>query len=85
MRMSKLVAVIFMAPFFLASCTSERDARRALEAEDFTDITMTGYAFFACAKDDFYHTGFEASNSHGKRISGVVCSGLFFKNATIRY
>lgn len=69
----------------LGGCTSERDARRALEAEGYSDIRITGYNFFACSKDDFFHTGFEAKNREGKRVTGTVCSGLFFKNATIRY
>lgn len=80
MRTMLLIAVLL-----LAGCTSETDARRALEAEGFKDIKVTGYDWFACAKDDTFHTGFTATNREGKHVSGVVCSGLLFKGATVRY
>lgn len=79
-RMTMLLACLV-----LAACTSENDAERALRAEGFTDIQYTGYSWFACSKDDFYHSGFRAKNREGKTVEGVVCSGLVFKNATIRY
>jgi len=69
----------------LCACTNSDDANRALTAQGFTNIRMTGYDWFACAKDDFYHTGFEAKNSNGLAVSGVVCSGIIFKSATIRF
>lgn len=76
---------LLIALLLLAGCTSETDARRALEAEGYKDIQITGYDWFACAKDDTFHTGFKAKNRDGKTVSGVVCSGLIFKSATIRY
>jgi hypothetical protein len=66
-------------------CTSRVDAEKALTSEGMTNIKVTGYDFFACSKDDFYHTGFTAVNVLGKSVEGTVCSGLFFKGSTIRY
>jgi len=31
---------------------------------------MTGYNWVACSNDNFYSTGFEATNSKGKVVSG---------------
>jgi len=69
----------------LAGCTSKQDAERALKAQGFNDIKVTGYDFLACSSDDFYHTGFTATNTNGKIVRGTVCSGILFKNATIRF
>jgi hypothetical protein len=77
--------LLLLAALLLVGCTSESDAMRALSAEGYKDVKFTGYDWFACAKDDTFHTGFTAINRDGKVVSGVVCSGLVFKNATIRY
>lgn len=68
-----------------AACTSEDDARRALSSAGYTDINILGYSFFSCSKEDFFRTEFTATNYQGKTISGTVCSGLLFKDATIRF
>jgi len=81
----KLSAMALTLSLMLASCTSETDASRALTAQGFTNVEVTGYDFFACSKDDFYHTGFTAKNTQGTKVTGTVCSGLLFKSATIRY
>lgn len=53
------------------------------KVEGWTDVKLTGYSFFACSKDDWYHTGFEAKKN-GIPIKGTVCSGLLFKGKTLR-
>ncbi len=68
----------------LVGCTDANGARHALEAQGFTDIVIGDYAPFACAKGDDYATQFTATNPHGKRVSGVVCSG-FLKGSTVRW
>ena len=68
----------------LVGCTDVDGARHALEAQGFTNIEIGGYAAFACANSDDYATQFTATNPHGKRVSGVVCSG-FLKGATVRW
>lgn len=80
----KKILLLTMCLFFIG-CTNKEDANRALSNEGFSDVLITGYSFFACNRYDFYHTGFTAKNKDGKEVSGVVCSGLLFKNATIRW
>lgn len=69
----------------LTGCTNSTDAINALQDTGFTDIQMTGYRFFSCSKDDFYHTGFIAKNIQGRTVKGTVCSGFLFKNSTVRF
>lgn len=79
------VVFIALALITLIGCTNQSDAMRALTAQGFTDVRFTGYSFFACGKDDFFHTGFIAKNAQGLEVKGTVCSGLIFKNSTIRF
>ena len=83
--MKRTIIMAILALGLLTGCTNRDDADRALQAQGFTNIQETGYDFMACSEDDFYHTGFTATNSNGKRVSGTVCSGVLFKSATIRY
>lgn len=69
----------------LCSCSNSTDANKALTSMGFSDIRTTGYKWFACSEGDWYHTGFVAINPQGVEVSGVVCSGLFFKNSTVRF
>lgn len=73
------VAVLF------AGCTNAPNATKVLEENGFTNVRMTGYAWFACSKDDTYHTGFIATSPNGREVEGTVCEGLVFKNSTIRF
>lgn len=82
--MKKVTALAFLCSL-LASCYSGTDARKALEAQGFTNIEITGHAWFACSKSDTFATSFNATNPQGKRVSGAACSGLLFKNTTIRW
>jgi len=79
--MKKLLVLLFLA---MAACTNEPEARRVAEYEGITNVEMTGYQFFSCSKDDWYHTGFRGTKN-GHTIYGVVCSGILFKSATLRY
>jgi hypothetical protein len=78
-RLFALLAVIS-----IAGCTDETAARRALESSGFTDVKITGYAYFGCSDKDTFHTGFEARGPKGQFAEGVVCSG-WLKGATIRF
>jgi hypothetical protein len=77
-----LICTLFM---ILAGCINSSDAVNALQDASFTDIKITGYNWFTCSKDDFYHTGFIAKNPQGRIVKGTVCSGFLFKNSTIRF
>ena len=84
--MKKNVIVLLLGLILLLSaCTSSKDATRALDNAGYTHIKTGGYSWFVCSESDFYHTKFTAINPIGKTVSGVVCSGLFFKSATIRF
>jgi hypothetical protein len=80
-----IFSLFFVLTSLLAGCTNQKDAVNALQDVGFTNIQVTGYHWFACSKDDFYHTGFVAQNPQGREVNGTVCSGLLFKNATVRF
>lgn len=81
----KKLTVILALLFLLNSCTNSGDATRALTAIGFKEIKNIGYKWFSCSEKDFYHTGFEALNPNGDKVYGVVCSGIFFENSTVRF
>ena len=68
----------------ICACTNEKETRRVLDLDGYTDINVTGYAWFMCGEHDFFHTAF-AAKKNGKEVTGAVCSGLFFKGSTIRF
>lgn len=76
---------VLLLSVILASCSNSNDAKKALTAMGFSEIRTTGYKWFACSDDDWYHTGFVAKNAQGLEVKGVVCSGFFFKNSTVRF
>ena len=82
--MKNIILIIAIA-LIMTGCTNKDDAQRALKYEGFTNIQVTGFNFFGCSKDDFYHTGFIATNKNGVSVEGTVCSGLLSKNATVRW
>lgn len=82
MKIKNLIAALAVAAI-LAACTSSNEAQRAVTALGFTEVKTTGYRFFGCGEDDTFHTGFEATDASGKRVTGVVCSSLM-KGATVR-
>ena len=84
-KMKSLLVTSLLAITIFTGCTNKNDARKALVAEGYTKIEYTGYGWFACGKEDFYHTNFKATNREGNIVEGTVCSGLVFKGATIRY
>lgn len=81
----KKVMFSFLMVFWLAGCYNTSDAENATRSMGFTDVEVKGHAWFACSEDDFYSTRFKAVNSKGENVSGAVCSGLFFKNSTVRF
>tara|TARA_Y100000310_G_scaffold9871_1_gene10580 strand:+ start:504 stop:761 length:258 start_codon:yes stop_codon:yes gene_type:complete len=84
--MRKLVAIIvFCSTLLIGGCTDTDSSQRALRSLGFTNIQWTGYDFFGCSEDDFFHTGFTATNGNKKRVTGTVCCGLLFKNCTVRF
>lgn len=78
--MKKIVAVALMAGA-LAACTDAPSAIRAVEAVGLENVQTTGYRYFGCGKEYVYHTGFEATNVRGQKVSGVACSGWLIGTA----
>ena len=76
--------VIIAVCFIVYGCTRPDSASMLLEKEGYTNIEITGYSWFGCSRDDWFHTGFRAKKN-GNVIEGTVCEGLLFKNKTIRY
>lgn len=73
-----------LSVLFLAACTDTDGAKRALEAQGFKDIQITGFQYFGCDQRDAFRTGFKATNVNGIPTIGVVCSG-WLKGATVRF
>lgn len=81
----KNVAAALVLCGVLAACTDPGKATEILSENGYSNVYITGYRWFGCSDDDFYHTGFDATSATGKRVAGTVCSGLFFKGSTIRF
>lgn len=76
--------LLLAAAAILVPKTDVEATKRAVANIGMTDVAITGYRIFGCGEEDIFHTGFEATNSNGNRVSGVVCSG-FLKGATVRF
>jgi hypothetical protein len=79
----KILAAMILTTAFVAGCSDPQSATRALESQGFKNIKITGYAWLGCSEDDAWRTGFEADALSGRRVAGVVCSGIF-KGSTVR-
>jgi len=82
--MKKLLLVALTA-VYLASCTSNDYVENSLREAGFTNIRTAKHSLEYCPKNSLYSTKFTANNISGVEITGVVCSEMFFKNATIRF
>lgn len=70
----------------LSGCTDAEGARETLRKNGYEQISIGGYSFMGCNENDFFATKFSAINKmSGERVEGSVCSGLLFKNSTIRF
>lgn len=84
-RFTGLIAGASLLTAGLGGCSSSANAERALSSAGYRNIQTHGFDLFACSEDDFYRTKFTATNPAGQQVSGVVCSGLIFKGATVRF
>jgi hypothetical protein len=83
LKMKKLFVLCFC--LLIVSCTNSKNVSKFLDKEGYTEIEITGYQWFSCSKDDWFHTGFKATNMKGNVVEGTVCEGLLFKGKTIRF
>lgn len=77
--------IVLAVAALLGACTDEAATIRAVEAQGFTDVETTGWAPWSCSDDDFFETGFTATNPAGQRVSGAVCCGFIVKSCTVRW
>ena len=77
-------AMLGLLSILLLGCSAPDTATKALKGAGYSQIKITGWSPFSCSKDDTFSTGFEAKGPTGVSVTGAVCSGLIFKNATIR-
>ena len=78
-----VVAVLASFLFWFATCSGDKAAaRRVLEDDGCTEIQVGGWD--AGCGDDWQANTFTC-NKNGRRVSGVVCSGLWLKARTIRF
>lgn len=64
--------MILILVLLFASCSDPGGATKFLQSQGYTDISITGYDFFAKGKDDFTSTGFTAITPNGDFVKGAV-------------
>lgn len=86
--MLRTIIVIFVIGYPLlwvgTNTHSPERFTQVMKAEGITQARNTGYAWFACSKDDWQQTGFTGIKN-GQEVNGVICGGLLFKGDTVRY
>lgn len=71
--------------FAVSACSDPQKAYKALDSAGFTGIKTLGFQWFkSCGRDYSFLTGFEATNPHGKKVSGFVCTG-WLAGSTIKF
>ena len=63
---------------------SQSKAAEVLSNEGFTDVQVTGHAWFACSKGDSFSSNFTAVNPRGQTVEGSICCGVI-KSCTVRW
>jgi hypothetical protein len=84
---SIVLIILVVSLFALGSgfgMTDADGAKRVLSGSGYSQISITGYRWFTCSQNDYFHTGFEATGPSGQRITGTVCKWMVFKSSTIR-
>ena len=80
-----LISLVLVLFLFSSIGVSDPDgAKHVLKSNGYSSVSITGWKFFGCGDDDFFHTRFSAISPNGQRVTGVVCKG-FFKANTIRF
>lgn len=81
----KKIATIYLAIALImltaSSCTDEKGARKALEANNYKVIDVGGYDLFG--GEDTFKTKFKAISPNKDTVTGTVTRG-WFKGSTIR-
>lgn len=76
--------LLILSLVLLSACSgSKKKVNDILVADGYSNVTVTGAKYFSCSDKDTYSNGF-AATKNGFQVVGVVCSGMWFKNSTIR-
>lgn len=78
----KYLLLVILLPL-LVSCTDEPRSLRVLKEAGYSNVTLMGYAWWACSDSDTYSTSFTAKGPTGVPTQGAVCCGNM-KSCTIR-
>ena len=84
MKFTKMFFVGLIS-LFVAGCSNDEVARKALYEGHFHEVEILGYTFFGCSASDFIHTKFKAKSTFGKPVTGVVCSSPFSDKVQIKH
>lgn len=76
--------VLIFITLLTISCKRESDVKKFAKAEGWQSYKVEGYCWLCCSEDETFHTEFTAITKEGKTITGAVCSGIIFKNSTMR-
>ena len=72
--------------FFVRGCEGDVDhARGVVESSGYTNVIVGGPSRWSCSDSDTVSNTFTAVSANGKKVSGIVCCGLIFKNCTVRF
>ena len=86
---TKALAVGVGLLMFAGGCTAPEKTRALLESQGYTAVAIHGWQPYSCSTGeggDWFSTGFSAYAPVTELpISGTVCAGLLFKDATIRF
>ena len=80
--MKKMMMVILMV--VCSGCTRPEKTKELLEANGYSNVVTTGYAFWLKGEGDTFSTGFTAMSPNGKPVKGAVTGGIL-KGSTIRF
>jgi len=80
-----IIFIVGVGLFPLVGFPDHDNATRVLQMQGYKDIRITGLAPFSCRYSDKFRTGFVAKTPTGGTVTGAQCSGLLFKNSTIRF
>lgn len=86
--MSRAVIVFALAVFGVVAvsggCSEDKAGMQAAVQDfGFTDVTLGGFAWLGCSKDDMFSRTWVGLGASGSRVEGVVCGG-WAKGYTVR-
>nr|WP_086491256.1 hypothetical protein [Novosphingobium panipatense] len=86
--MSRAAIALGLAVFGIVAasggCSEDKAGMRAAVQDfGFTEVTLGGFAWLGCSKDDMFSRTWVGLSASGSRVEGVVCGG-WAKGYTVR-